>query len=156
MQIYCDMDGVLADFDLGFERVMGYALPPRSLRTENLDWATLRARAPTFFRDLPLMPGAQKLWDYIRPHGAKILTGVPAEVDASANDKIDWALETLLVPSNRTVCCRASQKFLHCHPGDILIDDWEKYRPLWERAGGLWITHTSAESTIQQLKELGL
>lgn len=156
MQIWCDMDGVLADFDAGFKAVMGYALPERSLRTEDLDWATLRARAPEFFRGLPLMPGAQKLWDYIGPRGAKILTGVPPEVDASANDKIDWALESLLVPRNRVLCCRARYKFHHCHPGDVLIDDWERYRPRWEQAGGLWITHTDADSTIQQLKELGL
>lgn len=154
MQIYCDMDGVLADFDVGFEQVMGYALPPRSLREENLDWVTLRARAPEFFRHLPLMPGALKLWEYIEPRGAKILTGVPPEVDTSANHKIDWAVALLRAQKERVLCCRARYKFHVCRPGDVLIDDWERYRPRWEAAGGLWITHTDADSTIQQLKEL--
>lgn len=157
MQIWCDSDGVMADFDEGFRLVMGYALQPRGLRKDNdMDWAAIRAKAPNFFRELPLMPGAQKLWDYIEPHGAKILTGVPPEIDAGENEKIDWFGETLNVPPSRVQCCRARKKFMYCHPGDILIDDWEKYRPMWERAGGLWITHTSADSTIQQLKDLGI
>lgn len=156
MQIWCDMDGVVADFDRGYELVMGKPLPPRNLRTEDLDWDAIRARAPEFFRNLPLMPDAHELWDYIAPRGAKILTGVPAVLSASDNQKIDWARDSLDVPDHRIVCCRANKKFLHCHPGDILIDDWEKYRPLWERAGGWWITHTSAASTIKQLKELGI
>ena len=39
-------------------------------------------------------------------------------------------------------------------PGDILIDDWEKHKDAWVNAGGIWITHTSAKDTIEQLHNL--
>jgi hypothetical protein len=29
------------------------------------------------------------------------------------------------------------EKCLHVSPGDILIDDWEKYRDLWAAKGGV-------------------
>ena len=38
--------------------------------------------------------------------------------------------------------------------GDILIDDWTKYRHLWLAAGGIWITHTSAQGSIAELRKL--
>jgi hypothetical protein len=45
---------------------------------------------------------------------------------------------------------------IHASPGDILIDDWEKYRDLWIAKGGVWITHRSAVETIVALNALGL
>jgi hypothetical protein len=53
-------------------------------------------------------------------------------------------------------CCRLSQKSLHAKPGDVLIDDWEKYRRLSRKAGGRWITHRNAAETISELEALGL
>jgi hypothetical protein len=41
------------------------------------------------------------------------------------------------------------------HPGDILVDDYLKYRHLWEEAGGVFIHHTSASNTLRQLAALG-
>jgi len=53
-------------------------------------------------------------------------------------------------------CCLSKEKYKHCRPGDILIDDWEKYRALWVEAGGIWITHRSAEQTVEALQSLSL
>ena len=53
-------------------------------------------------------------------------------------------------------CCRSSEKYKAAEPGDILIDDWDKYKHLWTGAGGLWITHRSADETIQELAALGV
>jgi hypothetical protein len=41
-------------------------------------------------------------------------------------------------------------------PGDILIDDFDKYRDLWIKAGGIFIHHTSAVASIHALRELGI
>ena len=38
--------------------------------------------------------------------------------------------------------------------GDVLIDDRAKYRHLWEEAGGIFIHHTSASSSIEALRQL--
>jgi hypothetical protein len=45
---------------------------------------------------------------------------------------------------------------LHMQAGDILVDDWEKYRDLWIARGGRWVTHVTAEQTISQLRSLGI
>jgi hypothetical protein len=36
---------------------------------------------------------------------------------------------------------------MHAQPGDILIDDSVKHRKRWVKAGGIWVTHCSAEGT---------
>jgi hypothetical protein len=50
----------------------------------------------------------------------------------------------------------AVEKCLHAKPGDVLIDDWEKYRQLWVNAGGHWITQRGAAATADELSKLGL
>jgi hypothetical protein len=46
----------------------------------------------------------------------------------------------------------AALKREHCHPGDALVDDREKYRALWEQAGGIFIHHRDAASSIRELR----
>ena len=53
-------------------------------------------------------------------------------------------------------CCRSREKCLHAAPGDVLIDDWVKYKSLGEGAGGRWITHRNAAATAEELTLLGL
>jgi hypothetical protein len=52
--------------------------------------------------------------------------------------------------------CWSREKSLHASPGDVLIDDYEKYRGLWIEAGGRWITHISAAETDRALAQMGL
>lgn len=156
-RLFCDMDGVLADFDRGYAIVMGREITPRDYHKDwsQDDWEALHKAAPTFFRDLPLMPDASELWTYISPHSPTILTGVPKELNGTDVQKKAWSAAHF-GPTQPIICCRSKEKALHCRPGDIIIDDWGKYRHLWERAGGIWILHTSAKDSIEQLKELGL
>ena len=49
----------------------------------------------------------------------------------------------------------AALKREHCHPGDVLVDDRDKHRPLWEAAGGLFVHHKSAKASIAALKAAG-
>ena len=50
----------------------------------------------------------------------------------------------------------AREKHLHMKPGDVLVDDFLKYKELWEDAGGVFVHHTSAEQTIAELRRIGL
>lgn len=50
----------------------------------------------------------------------------------------------------------AVDKRNHAQEGDILVDDQRKHAHLWEAAGGIFIHHQDAESTIAQLAELGV
>jgi hypothetical protein len=49
----------------------------------------------------------------------------------------------------------AALKREHCHPGDALVDDRDKFRHLWEAEGGVFIHHKDARSSIAQLEGLG-
>ena len=81
-----------------------------------------------------------------------MLPGVPTSVPTAAADKRRWDRKWLGDIEVR--CVKSKDKALFCKPGDLLIDDWKKYRHLWLKAGGRWITHTSAAETIRQLKEI--
>lgn len=82
-----------------------------------------------------------------------VLTGIPSSVVEAADNKRAWVRRHL--GGNIEVrCCLSKEKYLHAKPGDILIDDWDKHRQLWIDAGGQWITHTSALSTIAELERL--
>jgi len=49
----------------------------------------------------------------------------------------------------------AALKHEHLHPGDVLVDDRDKHRHLWENAGGVFVHHSSARASIAELKALG-
>jgi hypothetical protein len=152
-QVFVDMDGVLADFDAHHEALFGVR-PDKVL--DNVDWTRVRG-VPGFYADIPPMKDMPELWDFVSRLSPRpiVLTGVPRSVEEAPDNKRAWARRHL----GETVevrCCKSRKKSLHCKPGDILIDDWDKYRHLWLAKGGHWITHTSAADTIAQLLEMGL
>ena len=153
MQLFVDMDGVLADFDRHHEAVFG----ARACKiADNVNWAAVRA-VPDFYLGIPPMADLGALWARIELYRPIVLTGIPsaARVPEAADNKRAW-VRRHLGDDVEVRCCRASQKCLHASPGDILIDDWEKYRQLWIESGGRWITHVSAAETDRALTQLGL
>jgi len=139
MQIYVDMDGVLADFDRHYLAIFGYA-PTRHGGT---DWKAVRAHKG-FYQSMPVMPDASVLWSRLYPRYRPIvLTGVSEHVPESEENKRSWT-QWNLAPDTKIICCPAQYKFRHCLPGDLLIDDYEKHQQKWLDAGGIWITHTNA------------
>jgi hypothetical protein len=150
-QMFVDMDGVLADFDSGHEAAFGYRSDKLA---DNVDWSKVRAFSG-FYQGLPPMPDMHDLWAYIKMYRPIVLTGVPSSVTEAPDNKREWIIKHL-GPRVEVRCCRSSEKCLHARPGDILIDDWTKYRHLWLAKGGRWITHMSAAETIRSLREIGL
>lgn len=152
-QIFVDMDGVLADFDTHYEAVFGYRSDKLA---DNVDWSAVRG-VKDFYLNIPPMPDMRELWEFVSQQVKKpiILTGVPSSVAEAPDNKRAWVRKHL---GDDVVvkCCPSKDKSLFAAPGDILIDDWEKYRNLWISRGGRWITHTSAESSINQLLKLGV
>jgi hypothetical protein len=151
MQLYLDCDGVLANFDRGATEILG--MPPKAFQTRHntgLFWQKL-ANAPDFYARLPLMPDARRLFEAVRHLDPIILTGLPRG-NWAADQKVRWAAEHF--PGTRIITCMAVDKRNHCAQGDVLVDDTVKHRHLWEEAGGIFIHHTSAESTLTQLAPL--
>lgn len=147
-EILVDMDGVLADFDAGYEQHFG-TRPSKS--DDNVDWALVR-RTEGFYSNLPPMPDFELLWAGLIPFSPIILTGVPSSVAEAAENKRAWVRKHI-GPDQPMIACPSKDKSLHMRrPGDVLIDDWEKYRSLWIGRGGRWITHVSAEASLLELE----
>ncbi len=152
-QIFLDLDGVLADFDAASIALFGKH-PRRAeqvLGTPEF-WRHIQL-AGSFYRGLALTSDAMKLYRAVAHLSPIILTGVPAGGWAE-EQKIAWVEQHF--PGVKVITCRAREKFLYMrHPGDVLVDDYLKYKELWEQAGGVFIHHTSVRSTIQKLARLG-
>lgn len=151
MQLFVDMDGVLADFDRHHETVFGFR-PCK--KADNVDWKAVRA-TQDFYLNIPPMEDLEFLWARIERYNPIVLTGVPLSIEEAPGNKIAWVRKNL-GHHVEVRCCLSKEKCHHAAPGDILIDDWEKYQQLWIDVGGRWITHTSATDTDLQLTELGL
>lgn len=147
--LFCDMDGVLADFDRGYFEMFGVET---SKLTDNVDWKLVRKRG-NFFGDLPPMPDFDILWNYIKDFEPIILTGVPSSVSNAIDEKLVW-IHKYIGEDVEVRGCKSADKCLHALPGDILIDDWMKYQSKWVSVGGIWITHISALNTIEELKKV--
>lgn len=152
MRVFCDMDGVLADFDTGYETMFGRR---PSKVNDDVDWDLVRAHGH-FYEWLPPMRDMHLLWDFLKPHQPTVLTGVPQRLLGDADTQKHRWLYRECGPETDVICCLSRLKAQHCQPGDILIDDWEKHRAIWEKAGGIWVTHIDARSTIVKLMKLGL
>jgi len=151
-QLFIDLDGVLADFDGFYESSFG--IRPDRDAPEPPDFWTHIEEHGRFFLDMPMMADAMKLWDGARvlhPNPI-ILTGLPRMADAEPHKRA-WVARHIGADAP-VICCRSRDKRLHGKPGDILVDDWQKYRHLWEEMGGVFVLHRSAESSLAQLAEL--
>jgi hypothetical protein len=148
-RLFLDMDGVLADFDVGYGDRFGVR---PSKADDNVDWKLVR-RTANFYRDLPPMPDFKILWNEVRHLNPTVLTGVPKTVPEAPDNKRAWVAKHM-GPDVPVICCLSREKSLHGRPGDVLIDDWTKYAHLWQAMGGTWITHTSAEASLRSLYEI--
>ena len=151
MQLYLDCDGVLADFDRGATQLLG--MPPRIYEKRHGIAAFWRVVAghPDFYGSLPLMSDAPALFDGVRHLDPIILTGLPRGKWA-APQKVRWAAEHF--PGTRILTVMAVDKRNHAQEGDILVDDQLKHAHLWEGAGGIFVRHRDAESTLAKLREI--
>jgi hypothetical protein len=151
-RVFLDCDGVLADFDKGAAGVFG--IPPAEYERRfglKRFWSALAA-TPDFFNTLDLLPDAVELFDAVGPLRPIILTGLPRGAWAEPQ-KRRWAARHF--PGIEVITTKAALKREHCHPGDALVDDRDKYRHLWEKAGGIFIHHRSAAASLKQLRRHG-
>lgn len=149
--VHVDLDGVLASYGEEYRKLFN-ADPAEKGKIK----FTRFKQCPNFYRNLPLMSGALKLWAFLKPYHPSILSAKSNFCPASKPDKIAWVHQHLGLtdPNKIIIVDYPNEKWKHCTPGSILIDDSEKNCKEWEKAGGVAILHTSAEETIKELKKL--
>ena len=149
MRLFLDLDGVLADLDRGVQEVTGNRPEELPLKTM---WAAL-SRASRFFETLAFMHDAEALWRFCEPHRPTILTGLPLG-NWAADQKRRW-VANMLGKDVRVITCMSRDKHRYSGPGHVLVDDRADLREAWERAGGAFVHHTSADRSIAALEALG-
>ena len=154
-QIYCDMDGVVADFVAFTTGILGTKFKDQYYPDIPDDT----------FAQLPKMPDADILWGYIKQFHPIMLTAAPREARGAIakrapQDKIRWMKKNFGVSArDMRVVMRQNKKNFAKDGRDkrpnVLIDDHAGNIKEWESAGGIGIVHTDAASTINDLKRIG-
>ena len=149
--LFLDCDGVLADFDAGAIELLGMTPMEFEQRFGRGEFWKRLAGHGNFYGALPEMPDAQQLFLAVKHLNPTILTGLPLGKWA-APQKERWAAKHF--PGVPIITTMARQKHLHMEPGDVLVDDRENHRHLWENAGGIFIHHKDAADSIRQLAKI--
>ncbi len=156
--IHCDQDGVLVDFDRFVFEGIGYTFDQNRERTvdDSPMWNYLHS-VPTAYQLMHLTPYAKRLWAAIVALNTKrqILTAIPRRTSMPLAEEHKREHAKLHLDPNVTVVIgpHAADKWKHCLPGDILIDDRISNCDDWEKKGnGIAIFHDGdVEKTIRLL-----
>jgi nicotinic acid mononucleotide adenylyltransferase len=152
-KIYVDMDGVIVDFDGGYEKLTGITTKEADKKGPEFFWKPISKAGAKWWITLKWMPDGKQLWDYVKKYNPELLSA-PSREEASRLGKRVWVKREL--PGVKLILRSADKKQEFASSNSILIDDREKNIEQWKNAGGIGILHTDATSTIKQLKDLGL
>lgn len=156
LKLYVDMDGVLANFEQGYDDIVGGRAQWPSKADDDAFWNPI-IDTPNFWRNLKPMPDYRELWAYVSQHDYVAVLSSPGTHDRSRAivEKREW-LHHHLGYSTNVVFKHSKDKQHFACPNSILIDDYGANVRRWIEAGGIGIKHTSASSTIDQLMALGV
>lgn len=162
-EIYCDMDGVLCDFDSHFEHYFG--LTPEEYISErgqkSFDNAVNEA-GQEFWETMPWTKGGQVLWNKIGKYGVTILSS-PGEYEGAKEGKKVWIQQNLNPPPKKIIFKPTGEKHKVLMgknkkeiESSVLIDDYSKNLDPWKNIGGKAIkhAHTDYRDTIQKINNL--
>lgn len=164
-QIYCDLDGVLADFDTRFEHFTG--ILPREYEERAIrQYGEIKGKEKfwnliddeigvRFWRGIPWMPEGEELWDYIKRYGPTILTA-PSKNDVSRTGKTLWVQDHLGVGIPIEFKA-AKEKHVFAGPRKILIDDRLDTIQSWKAKNGIGLLYKGdTQEIIKELSKMGL
>jgi hypothetical protein len=163
-KIFCDMDGVLVDFDKGILQLTGglsfetYVNSKKASGNNGIKdiFNLINNNGSIWWATLPWMKDGKELWNFIKNKkpviltaGAKKYTGEIAE-----KGKKDWVLKNLGGATEVIVTNNGKQKQMYANPNYILIDDLNSNIQEWINKGGIGILHKNTESTISELQRI--
>jgi hypothetical protein len=155
-KIFCDMDGVLCDFDARFKSINPEKLSPTQYTTKygtDKFWATIDAEGVGFWVGIKWMSDGKQLWEYISKYNPTLLSA-PSRQPSSRLGKRLWVKNN--IPGAKLVLASAEKKQNYSGTNKILIDDRPDNIEQWRSKGGIGILHTNTQDTIKQLQAYGL
>jgi hypothetical protein len=156
-KIYCDMDGVLTNFESRFEHFSGMH-PQEYEKAHGIPafWNLIDVKIGVrFWVGMDWMPQGRKLWDFISPYKPDLLTS-PSRDNASRLGKQLWAKNNLS-PKPKVIMAYSKDKQRYANENSILIDDKKSNINEWAAKGGIAIRckDGNVDHVLEQLKELG-
>ena len=170
--IYCDMDGVLTNFEKRFVDMLRKEGPKyysketisqvtRPKHFEAIEGATEFWKfidqyvGISFWSEMEWMPNGQELWTFIQPYQPTILTS-PSRDNTSRLGKRLW-IKNHITPAPPVEFRFGSAKADFANENAILIDDRPSNLAAFAAKGGIAIEckDGDVQSVINQLKELG-
>ena len=108
--IFCDMDGVLCDFDTQLISLTHNELSANEYEEKygkNQFWDIIKKAGSEFWATMPWKPDGKDLWKYIRKYNPRILSA-PTQDDSSILGKVEWLKRNIpeLNPENYTTSLR--------------------------------------------------
>lgn len=157
-EIYCDMDGVLVDFNNGVTKVMNdpeFDVLQKKHRANF--WKLLNEipeqEAIDIWANFEWVPGGKELWRYVSRFNPGILSS-PGNIarDRVEKGKMLWIKKNLNPKPSKILF--SVNKWKHAHQFGILIDDHDKHLIPWEEKGGVAIRYKTGDykSAIQELQ----
>ena len=142
-QIYCDMDGVLCDFDKQFEKY--FKMTPEEYKEKvgkKEFYKAISEKGEEYWNTMDWMPEGKKLWDKIKNHSPIIVTS-PGTFSGAKEGKLIW-IEKNLKPAPKAVKFEQAGEKQNVLQGkseeeikkSVLIDDYDKNIDAWKAAGG--------------------
>jgi hypothetical protein len=155
-QIYCDMDGVLTDFDTQFKELSGGVAPSdyEAKNGKEAFWSLIAQGGVGYWVGMPWMPNGKQLWEYISKYNPIILSA-PSRENESRLGKRLWVRNNLS-PKPKLILASAANKPNYSTRNKILIDDRADTISNWNAKGGIGILFKSTAQVIEELKKLGL
>ena len=157
VKIFCDMDGVLADFVGQWKKDYGAdpSVQVKSIGKQDFD-KILNSAPYEFWADMDWMPtnrGGKALWDKIKKYNTEILSS-PADSKGSRVGKADWLKSKGINAKLNLEKAMDKRKF--AAPNHILIDDYKRNIDQWIESGGIGIWHKDNATTFKELRKYGI
>jgi len=163
--LYCDLDGVLCDFEEGVRKLFGRK--PAEVSPKLL-WSKL-AKVDNFFGELPWTERGKELWTMLINYEVNpiLLSGVP-NGQYAAIQKREW-VDKNLGPDIKLITCKSKDKHFYARQSNqnsstveeneeiipkkfVLIDDSLPLRDAWEKEGGIFIHYSpNAHDEIEDM-----
>lgn len=154
--VYCDMDGVLADFDQYYK--VCFDKHTKDCKDDNELWGRINRRRVYYktgwFDQLFKCAGAQTLFNFIQENFPfAILTATGIDREHAVKEKTAWLSEHLNYKGNIFFVTSGKDKAKYANATSILIDDRMKAIGPFREAGGIGILHENWTKTIEELKQ---